>query len=97
LVRSTHERLDGDGYPDGLRGKEIPIGARIICVCDAFDAMTSERPYRVAMTPEDALAELRRCAGSQFDPAVVAAFEVTLRDPARGAEEIRPPQHVSSS
>jgi diguanylate cyclase (GGDEF)-like protein len=97
LVRSTHERFDGDGYPDGLRGEEIPIGARIICVCDSFDAMTSDRPYRVAMTPEDALAELRRCAGSQFDPAVVAAFEVTLRDPALGAEEIRPAQRVSSS
>jgi diguanylate cyclase (GGDEF)-like protein len=97
LVRSTHECFDGDGYPDGLRREEIPIGARIICVCDAFDAMTSDRPYRVAMTPEDALAELRRCAGSQFDPAVVAAFEVTLRDPALGADEIRPAQRVSSS
>jgi two-component system cell cycle response regulator len=82
LVRSTHERYDGDGYPDGLRGEGIPIGARIICVCDAFDAMTANRPYRVAMTPADALAELKRCSGSQFDPTVVAAFEATLSAPA---------------
>jgi diguanylate cyclase (GGDEF)-like protein len=81
LVRSTHERYNGDGYPDGLRGDAIPIGARIICVCDAFDAMTSDRPYRIAMTPADALAELKRCSGSQFDPAVVAAFEATLSAP----------------
>ena len=97
LVRSSHERYDGDGYPDGLRGEAIPIGARIIDVCDAFDAMTSDRPYRVAMTPEDALAELRRCAGSQFDPAVVAAFEATLRAPELGVGETRPAQRVSSS
>jgi diguanylate cyclase (GGDEF)-like protein len=96
LVRSSHERYDGDGYPDGLRGDAIPIGARIINVCDAFDAMTSNRPYRVAMTPEDALAELRRCAGSQFDPAVVAAFEATLRAPALGVDRSRPTQRLSA-
>ena len=71
LVRSSHEWVDGAGYPDGLRGAEIPLGARIIAVCDAFDAMTSRRPYRDAMTHEDAVAELRRGAGSQFDPAIV--------------------------
>jgi diguanylate cyclase (GGDEF)-like protein len=71
LVRSSHERLDGTGYPDGLRGDEIPLGSRIIAVCDAFDAMTSRRPYRDALPRETALAELRRCAGTQFDIAIV--------------------------
>jgi two-component system, cell cycle response regulator len=74
LVRASHEHYDGNGYPDGLRGVEIPLGARIVSVCDAYDAMTTDRPYKRAMTPEDALAELQRCAGTQFDPAVVAAF-----------------------
>jgi two-component system, cell cycle response regulator len=75
IVRSSHERWDGTGYPDHLSGEEIPLGARIVAVCDAFDAMISQRPYAPAMTPEAALAELRRHAGTQFDPAVVAAFE----------------------
>jgi two-component system, cell cycle response regulator len=74
LVRSTHERFDGSGYPDGLAGDAIPLGARIVAVCDAFYAMTSVRPYRPAIPAEDALAELRACAGTQFDPNVVAAF-----------------------
>jgi len=74
VVRSSHERYDGLGYPDGLRGEEIPLGSRIVFVCDAYDAMTSKRPYGTAASPEEALAELTRCAGSQFDPAVVKAF-----------------------
>jgi HD-GYP domain-containing protein (c-di-GMP phosphodiesterase class II) len=74
LVRSSHERWDGAGYPDGLRGEEIPVGARIISVCDAYDAMVTDRPYRRGTDSESALAELRRCAGSQFDSAVVDAF-----------------------
>jgi two-component system cell cycle response regulator len=74
LVRSSHESFDGRGYPDGLVAQEIPLGARIIAVCDAFDAMTATRTYRAAMAPEEAYAELRRCSGSQFDPAVVDAF-----------------------
>ena len=74
LVRSSHERWDGTGYPDGLRGDEIPLGARVVAVCDAFDAMTTERPYRAQVTHSDAIAELRRCAGTQFDPMVVEAF-----------------------
>jgi diguanylate cyclase (GGDEF)-like protein/PAS domain S-box-containing protein len=74
LVRSTHERFDGTGYPDGLAGEEIPLGARVISVCDAYDAMVSQRPYRSAMSPEVALSELRRGAGTQFDPQVVEAF-----------------------
>jgi two-component system, cell cycle response regulator len=74
LVRWSHERWDGDGYPDGLAGVAIPLGARVICVCDAFDAMVSNRPYRSAMSEAEALAELRTSAGSQFDPAVVEAL-----------------------
>jgi putative nucleotidyltransferase with HDIG domain len=74
LVRSAHERWDGRGYPDGLATREIPLGARIICACDAFHAMTSDRPYRSAMPVTDAIAELRRNSGSQFDPAVVDAL-----------------------
>jgi two-component system cell cycle response regulator len=74
LVRASHEAWDGSGYPDNLAGDEIPLGARIVAVCDAYDAMTSERPYRPARTEAQALAELRRCAGTQFDPDVVAGF-----------------------
>jgi two-component system cell cycle response regulator len=74
LVRSHHERHDGSGYPDALTGEEIPIGARIITVSDSFDAMTTDRPYRAGMSAADGLDELRRCAGTQFDPAVVDAF-----------------------
>lgn len=74
LVRWTHERWDGDGYPDGLRAEQIPLGARIICVCDALDAMISDRPYRCAMPTAAALAELQAHAGSQFDPLVVEAL-----------------------
>jgi putative nucleotidyltransferase with HDIG domain len=77
LVRSSHERWDGAGYPDGLAGEAIPLGARIVAVADAFDAMTAGRPYRAAISHEEALAELQRCAGTQFDSAVVAAFVAT--------------------
>ena len=74
LVRHEHERWDGAGYPDGLAGEDIPLGSRIILVCDALHAMTSDRPYRKAMSFERAVAELRRHAGTQFDPAVVDAL-----------------------
>ena len=81
LVRASHEHFDGSGYPDGLAGKAIPLAARIIAVCDAFDAMTSIRPYRTTpMSAGNALAELRRSAGSQFDPAVVSVFESVLAE-----------------
>jgi diguanylate cyclase (GGDEF)-like protein len=74
LVRASHERHDGGGYPDGLAGEEIPLGARIVAVCDSFDAMVADRPYRKALPDRVALHELDRCAGTQFDPAVVRAF-----------------------
>ena len=80
LVRATHERWDGCGYPDRLAGEEIPLGARIVFVCDTFHAMTSDRCYRAARTPEEALAELSRCAGTQFDPAVVAVFRKVVAE-----------------
>jgi HD domain len=74
LVRASHERWDGMGYPDGLAGEEIPLGARIIAICDSFRAMMDERVYKSAMSLGDALKELRRCAGTQFDPELVEAF-----------------------
>jgi two-component system cell cycle response regulator len=86
LVRASHEHFDGSGYPDGLAGEAIPLGARIVSVCDAFHAMTSSRPYRPAIPVEDALAELRACAGTQFDSAVVEAFcqEIASHGPRLG-------------
>jgi two-component system, cell cycle response regulator len=95
LVRSSHERFDGHGYPDGLHGEKIPLGSRIIFVCDAFDAMTSERSYSGAVPPAVAIAELRSCAGTQFDPAVVDAFVASLGEPASVHAEDR--QHALSA
>ena len=80
LVRHSHERWDGVGYPDGLAGEAIPIGSRIVFVCSAFHDMTSDRPHHAALEPADALAQLERGAGSQFDPKVVAAFCAELSD-----------------
>jgi HD-GYP domain-containing protein (c-di-GMP phosphodiesterase class II) len=74
IVRSSHERWDGGGYPDGLAAQDIPLGARIVAVCDSWEAMTSSRAYRGAMSPARAMHEMTRCSGSQFDPRVVAAF-----------------------
>jgi len=77
-IRHHHEQYDGNGYPDGLRGETIPKMARIIAVCDTFDAMTSDRPYRRGLPVETALQELHRCAGTQFDPKVVQAFQAVF-------------------
>jgi HD-GYP domain-containing protein (c-di-GMP phosphodiesterase class II) len=74
LVRSTHERWDGEGYPDRLAGGDIPLGARMIFICDAYNAMTEGRPYRPPLSKEQALEELRRGAGTQFDPELVRRF-----------------------
>jgi two-component system cell cycle response regulator len=92
LVRHSHERYDGHGYPDGLVGDEIPLGSRIIAACDAFDAMTTDRPYQPAIPVDEALAELRRCAGGQFDPLVIDAFcteaESLMPEPFEPATEV---------
>jgi putative nucleotidyltransferase with HDIG domain len=74
-VRHHHERWDGSGYPDGLAGEAIPVAARVIAVADAYGALTSDRPYRSAQDPGEAMAEIERCAGTQFDPKIVAAFQ----------------------
>jgi HD-GYP domain-containing protein (c-di-GMP phosphodiesterase class II) len=71
IVRSSHERWDGSGYPDGLAGDDIPLGATIVSCCDAFNAMTTDRPYRPAMSTDEAVAELQAESGTQFNPAVV--------------------------
>ena len=80
-VRHEHEHWDGDGYPDGLSGEEIPLASRIVLACDAWHALVSDRPYRNALEQDDALAELRRCSGSQFDPAVIDALLATIESP----------------
>ena len=81
IVRGHHESFDGRGYPDGLVAEQIPLGARIICACDAYSAMTTDRSYRAAMPVSLALAELRRCAGTQFDPGVVDALADVIGEP----------------
>ncbi|HEX5003804.1 MAG TPA: HD domain-containing phosphohydrolase [Gemmatimonadales bacterium] len=83
IARSHHERLDGEGFPDGLKGEAIPMEARIVSVADAFDAMTTNRAYRETLAPPAAFEELERCAGPQFEPAVVGAFLEAFPDPAR--------------
>jgi two-component system cell cycle response regulator len=97
IVRASHERFDGAGYPDGLAGEQIPLGARVVAVCDAFHAMTSERAYQPARGLDAALAELRNCAGTQFDPTVVDAFDVVVRaDAGAGALDAQARADVSS-
>jgi len=89
VVRSCHEWWDGGGYPDGLAGAAIPTPARIVCVCDAFSAMTTDRPYRQARGAPEALQELRRCAGTQFDPAVVHALTRVVAERGTSSSEHR--------
>ncbi|WP_291320557.1 HD domain-containing phosphohydrolase, partial [Desulfonatronospira sp.] len=74
LILKHHERWDGEGYPLGLEGEEIPIECRILAIADAYDAITSDRPYRKALDHEDAIAELKHCSGTQFDPDLVEKF-----------------------
>lgn len=78
IARSHHERWDGSGYPDGLRGEDIPLAARITAVVDMYDALRSQRPYKAPWSPEDAFAELERAKGSQLDPALVDIFLALL-------------------
>ncbi len=95
LVRASHERWDGSGYPDRLRSTEIPLGARVVSVCDAYEAMTTDRSYRPGVSHETACEELLRCAGRQFDPSVVQAFLIVVD---RGSDEQEPDatQHAAA-
>ncbi|MDP9228089.1 MAG: hypothetical protein M3M99_03425, partial [Actinomycetota bacterium] len=86
----SHERWDGSGYPDRLEGEAIPLAARIIFACDAYDAMRTRRPYAVRRTHTEAIAELCRCSGSMFDPKVVEALGEVLTSPRRTAEAAFP-------
>lgn len=88
-IRAAHERWDGRGYPDGLAGEDIPVASRITFVCDAYDAMTSERPYHHRMSPDDAREELRRCAGAQFCIRCTDALIEVLVDRPRAASLAR--------
>ena len=96
VVRGSHERWDGRGYPDGLAGDAIPLGARIVAVCDAYCAMTEQRPYHASLSPVEAASELRANAATQFDPDCVDAF---LRVIAGRVDEVRlhRPSHVVAS
>ena len=94
LIRHEHERWDGGGYPDGLAGESIPLGSRIVLACDAYDAMTSDRPYRAAMTDSQARAELLAGAGRQFDERVIAALLQVLDEGRRGSARHEPGQVV---
>jgi diguanylate cyclase (GGDEF)-like protein len=94
VVRASHERWDGAGYPRGLAGEDIPLTSRIVFACDAFDAMTAPRPYRESLTEAEALEELSRCAGTQFDPAVVSAFRAEYYARAEFDVDPHPPQDV---
>jgi putative nucleotidyltransferase with HDIG domain len=85
VIRSHHERFDGTGYPDGLKGDEIPFLAKILCVADSYDAMISDRPYRPSCGREYAISELKRCSGTQFDPSVVQSF-LSVMDKKNAAE-----------
>ena len=84
VVLHHHERWDGSGYPTGCKEKDIPLEARVLCVADSFDAMTSNRPYRAPWSPEDALEELERCAGSQFDRELVTTFAAAWEEAGLG-------------
>jgi HD-GYP domain-containing protein (c-di-GMP phosphodiesterase class II) len=88
-MRAEHERWDGSGYPDGLAGEQIPLASRVTLACDALHAMTSDRPYRSAMTLQRARQELRASAGSQFDPHVIKALLAEIESPAALAASVR--------
>jgi HD-GYP domain-containing protein (c-di-GMP phosphodiesterase class II) len=87
LVRSCHERWDGRGYPDGLAAEQIPLISRIVCCCDAYNAMTTDRPYRRALTAAEAIAEVQGNSGTQFDPQVAGALVAVVAPRAHGGSE----------
>ncbi|UCG53624.1 MAG: HD domain-containing protein [Candidatus Latescibacterota bacterium] len=95
LILHHHEAYDGSGYPDGLKGEQIPLMSRVLSVADTYDAMTSDRPYRQAMSKADAIAELKRCSGTSFDPKVVNVFLEILEEQSSAVIEIEEPQFTS--
>jgi putative nucleotidyltransferase with HDIG domain len=97
IVRASHERYDGHGYPDGLAGEEIPLEARIVTACDSYSAMTTDRPYRPGRSPAEALAELERCAGSQFDPHVVTTLRRLILAETAAAAPGQPPRPAAAA
>ncbi len=102
MIKHHHERFDGKGYPDGISGHDIPLGARIIAVAETFDMLVSELPWRDAMPLEDALKELKRCSGSQFDPLIVDAFLTVVEAqrvefPEEVKEQVRRPKPRQSN
>jgi HD-GYP domain-containing protein (c-di-GMP phosphodiesterase class II) len=80
FIQHHHEHYDGTGYPDGLAGEQIPVGARIIAISDAYDSMTSNRPYRKPLSNEEAKSELTKCSGKQFDPKLITIFLDVLKE-----------------
>jgi len=97
-VRHHHERFNGSGYPDGIKGRDIPVQARIIAITDAYDALTTKRPYRGAIEKDAALEKLRKSAGTQFDPFLVEKFcEIMKRNSASGKDKYHPPQKIKGS
>ena len=97
FIRHHHEAYDGSGYPDGLKGDQIPLISRIVAVADTFDAMTTDRPYRKAKSKSEAIDELKRCTGTSFDPAVVVAFLENLGEQQPAAEVESQPAKTEES
>ncbi|MGA8219632.1 MAG: HD-GYP domain-containing protein [Solirubrobacterales bacterium] len=95
IVRHSHERWDGGGYPDGLKGDEVPLGSRIVFCADTFHAIRCDRPYRAGRSAAEAVTEIKRCAGTQFDPEVAAALEVVVRDTRRRSGVARSPRLIA--
>ncbi|UCH83005.1 MAG: HD domain-containing protein, partial [Candidatus Latescibacterota bacterium] len=95
LILHHHEAFDGSGYPDGLAGEQIPLMSRILAVADTYDAMTSDRPYRRALSKADAIGELKRCAGTSFDPGIVALFLEVLEEQSSAVIDVDEPQYVT--
>jgi len=94
IIMHHHEHWDGSGYPDNMKGERIPIGSRIILLVDAYDAMVSDRAYRGAKTHEEAVAEIKKCAGKQFDPNLTNVFDNICYDPLMGIETLEPDEYV---
>ena len=96
IIRHHHERYDGTGYPEGLKSEAIPLGARIVAIADAYSTMTAERPDRSAISDEEALKELKRCSGTQFDPQLVQVFGEAINQATRQGANAINTSHMSA-